>query len=46
MSFFFSVVLCIGIALIQVQCSDMGQNNLGNGQQIPYNLPNKKLERL
>ncbi|TVT97844.1 hypothetical protein EJB05_56887 [Eragrostis curvula] len=25
---------------------DMSQNNLGNGQQIPYNLPNKKLERL
>jgi len=25
---------------------DMSQNNLGAGQQIPYNLPNKKLERL
>ncbi|OQU91873.1 hypothetical protein SORBI_3001G261400 [Sorghum bicolor] len=25
---------------------DMSQNNLGSGQQIPYNLPNKKLERL
>nr|CAB3494774.1 unnamed protein product [Digitaria exilis] len=25
---------------------DMSQNNLGGGQQIPYNLPNKKLERL
>ncbi|NP_001167741.1 Protein STRUBBELIG-RECEPTOR FAMILY 6 [Zea mays] len=25
---------------------DMSHNNLGGGQQIPYNLPNKKLERL
>uniref|UniRef100_A0A0A9DAA4 Ltk2 n=1 Tax=Arundo donax TaxID=35708 RepID=A0A0A9DAA4_ARUDO len=25
---------------------DMSQNNLGGGQQIPYNLPNKKFERL
>ncbi|KAM0870968.1 hypothetical protein ACQ4PT_039698 [Festuca glaucescens] len=25
---------------------DMSQNNLGGGQQIPYNLPNKKLQRL
>jgi len=25
---------------------DMSQNSLGGGQQIPYNLPNKKLERL
>ncbi|ONM01087.1 Protein STRUBBELIG-RECEPTOR FAMILY 7 [Zea mays] len=24
----------------------MSHNNLGGGQQIPYNLPNKKLERL
>nr|CAB3499769.1 unnamed protein product [Digitaria exilis] len=25
---------------------DMSQNSLGGGQQIPYNIPNKKLERL
>ncbi|RLM52648.1 protein STRUBBELIG-RECEPTOR FAMILY 6-like [Panicum miliaceum] len=25
---------------------DMSQNSLGGGQQIPYNLPNKKLEKL
>jgi hypothetical protein len=34
------------ISLLQIHCRDMSQNNLGGGQQIPYNLPNKKLERL
>jgi hypothetical protein len=33
------------IALIQIQCSDMRKNTLGNGQQqIVYNIPNKKPE--